>query len=166
MWRMMIAVAIAMTAGVAKADTYQSYNITGTYSTFGDGPGTFGGTATIDVTTDTLFSVTLTGLPDITLDPLSGPGINAEVVDNAVGEGTVTFSLTGFGPVDVSLPAGVATQCQSNPSVCEDAVDIFQGTLTATPLPATLPFFVGGLGMVGLFFFLAKRKPQREFVAA
>jgi hypothetical protein len=50
MWRIMMAAAIAMAAGVAKADTYLTHNITGTYDTYGDGSGTFGGTATVDVT--------------------------------------------------------------------------------------------------------------------
>jgi hypothetical protein len=162
MWRIMMAAAIVMAAGVAKADTYLTYNITGTYDTYGDGSGTFGGTATVDVTSDSLFSVALIGLPDITLDPLTG--FSAEVVDYSVGEGTVTISPpSGFGPVNVSVPAGVATQCQSNPSICKDAVSTFQGTFSATPLPAALPLFAGGLGMVG---FLARRKKQKALAAA
>jgi hypothetical protein len=170
MWRIMMAAAMAMTAGVAKADTYQSFNITGTYDTFADGPGTFGGAATIDVTSETLFSITVTGLPDITFETLPGPGFNAEVVDYSVGEGTVGISMTPdglgdgfysggtFGPVDVSPPAGVASTCSSDPSVCLAAVDTFQGTLTATPLPAALPLFASGIGAMGFFNWRRKRK--------
>jgi hypothetical protein len=144
--------------------------LTGTYDTFGDGPGTFGGAATIDVTTETLFSITVTGLPNITFGTLPGPGFNAAVADYSVGEGSFGISMTPdglgdglyssgtFGSVNVSLPGGVASTCSSDPSVCLAAVDIFQGTLSATPLPAGLPLFAGGLGVLGLFGRCSKRR--------
>jgi hypothetical protein len=72
------------------------------------------------------------------------------------------YSGGTFGPVNVSLPGGVASTCSSDPSVCLAAVDIFQGTLTATPIPAALPLFAGGLGMLGLF---GRRRKQKALDA-
>jgi hypothetical protein len=84
-----------------------------------------------------------------------------------------TYSLVNFDPVaafpstittnGIDLTLGVAENC-SVPSNCvlQSSADpgIFgPDFITATPLPAALPLFAGGLGLMGLVGFRKKRKP-------
>ena len=55
------------------------------------------------------------------------------------------------------------TEGLSNPSGSIEILGNFTVTPTVTPLPATLPLFVSGLGVLGL---LARRKKRKAALAA
>jgi hypothetical protein len=74
--------------------------------------------------------------------------------------GTASFALTGGSETEFFI------LCDSQLSECAQRT-VTGGSLdvgvSATPLPATLPLFAGGLGLVGL---LSRRRKQAKLVAA
>jgi hypothetical protein len=114
-------------------------------------------------------------------DPISGNVITT------VGTGTVTFDSTGPLPTVLSAGGYLAGTSATN-GIGVDALNspgtfffsIGTGTdnnlyydvtwtaevVTATPLPAALPLFAGGLGMIGLIGRRRKRKNASAIAAA
>jgi len=178
MWRIMQAVAF-LTAlanvGIAKADTIQTFGLSGTYLTFAEGSFKFQGTLTLDITNQTIESAQL-NIPNINVVPCGSPYCNFLVYGN-VFEGTgFTLGLQVFpagGPYDSGLisgvtpgpPGSVASGCIVDPTPCNFAANSFSGTLTetsTTTLPIALPLFATGLGGLGLLGWRRKRKAQAD----
>ena len=177
MWRIIRAVAfltVLANVGVAKADTIQTFDLSGTYLTFAEGSFKFQGTLTLDITNQTIESSQL-NIPNISVVPCGSPYCNFLVYSN-VFEGT-SFTLglevfpAGNGPYNSGLisgltpgpPGSVASGCIVDPTPCNFAAVSFSGTLTetsTTSLPAALPLFATGLGGLGLFGWRRKRKTQ------
>ncbi len=97
----------------------------------------------------------------------------------ATGGGTATFSLSNSADTEqfVGLSSNVAltsivlsgvAPCQVSGDRCFaqsgeiDLIEVTQNTVSSTPLPAALPLFAGGLGLMGL---LTKRRKQKSAIA-
>jgi hypothetical protein len=153
---------LLLVLGIAQADTIQSFNISGTYYTYLGAPQSFsGGLLSVDLTTNSIDSLNLVGVPDVSI--FAGPPysdlsshLGGLVLDHGVNENIEasiylfpagngfysggTLAASGFGP-----PGSVASQCPAHPALCDDAAVSFNALLTPdptlTPLPATLPLF-------------------------
>jgi hypothetical protein len=177
MWRIIRVVAfliVLANVGIAKADTIQTFGLSGTYLTFAEGSFKFQGTLTLDITNQTIESSQL-NIPNINVVPCGSPYCNFLLYSN-VFEGTgFTLGLevfpAGNGPYDSGLisgvtpgpPGSVASGCIVDPTPCNFAAISFSGTLTetsTTPLPTALPLFATGLGAVGLLGWRRKRKAR------
>jgi len=168
---------------IASADSYSTFDVDATYD---GGLGTLTGSFTLDTTTNTSYAVDLTlvgagGVNSATLtDPTTfltgtyataaGPmltyddGNPANEVFLTYPAGGGTLYVGGFGASYVE--SEFSTTCTNGAPECQYFLDgsVTAGTaVSATPLPATLPLFAGGLGMVG---FLARRKKQKALAAA
>ncbi len=98
----------------------------------------------------------INGLPNYTV--YSNPALNPSVPGSNVSDLNEVYATPFSG--SSSLPAGEYLGFEDgtgNNFVAEQVV------LTATPLPAALPLFAGGLGLVGLF---AKRRKRKGAVPA
>jgi hypothetical protein len=82
--------------------------------------------------------------------------INSIVYTGTIGSTMVTLSLSSGG-FDYTF-----TDSNPNGSYADSSGGLITATLTATPLPATLPLFAGGLGMFGLF---GRRRKQKALNA-
>jgi hypothetical protein len=89
-----VAALLAINISIARADTYQTYDISGTYNTLADGSFPFSGSLSIDITTDTLSSIG-TDIPDIAFFPGAGSPPFAYVTDYGRLEGEITI-FNGF----------------------------------------------------------------------
>ena len=78
----------------------------------------------------------------------------------------VEFDFADGTKLDVSL-AGLTESCGGNNCLGDYDIaatfDVLNGPVSATPLPAALPMFAGGLGFVG---YLTRRKKRTQAVAA
>jgi hypothetical protein len=88
---------------------------------------------------------------------------------SASGKGTATFTIDYVFTGGTRLFAGdtgeatlTGTITSTSPTT-ESITGSYSGSLTATPVPAALPLFVGGLGMIGL---LGQRRIRKNAAAA
>jgi len=164
-----------MNAGIATADTIQSFSISGTGTTYGDGPFSFSGDMSIDITTDTLASLYLGFTAAPAIQPTVGNTFEAYVCGGfagcpSQGFGTVVINMTpdqaddGFYSVGslvgslIPIATAAASECGIFPEPCLEQISGYSGEVTpATPLPAALPLFATGLGAMGLFGWRRKR---------
>jgi hypothetical protein len=87
------------------------------------------------------------------------------VVSQASGTATwVAFSMDFTATSDSSTLSFVDTLGAFDAGIYLDDVDVEQVNVSATPLPATLPLFAGGLGLVG--FLTKRRKSAKQALAA
>jgi hypothetical protein len=166
---------------IASADTYSTFDVDGTYD---GGLGTVTGSFTLDTTTNTSYAVDLT--------VVGAGGVNSGTITDPTQTGPGTYA-TADGPmltfdddnpalqIFLTYPAGGGTLYTGgfgsssvgsyfSPTcggeICGFPLD---GTVTAasgvstTPLPAALPLFAGGLGMIG---FLSRRRKQKTIALA
>ena len=180
MWglaRMTAAVAaVVMNVGTATADTIQSFSISGTGTTYGDGPFSFSGDMSIDITTDTLASLDLGFTAAAAIQPTVGNTFEAYVCGGFAGcplqgFGTVVITMTPDQADDgfysggslvgslIPIATAAASKCGIFPEPCLEQITGYSGEVTpTTPLPAALPLFATGLGAMGLFGWRKKRK--------
>jgi hypothetical protein len=167
-----VSAALAWNVGVARADTYQDFSISGTYNTYADGSFSFTGGMSIDITTDQLagLSVGIPGASPITIEHsignmfgaadgyLDAGGIFITMTPDGLGDGF--YSGGSLGGSAVPVGAAVTEYCSSNPAPCNAEVTGFSGTvyIPGTPLPAALPLFATGLSAIGLLGWRRKRK--------
>jgi hypothetical protein len=169
--------------GIAKADTYVTYNVYGSFASDEyDPPGPalpptpipLSGTLTIDVTNGTITAsdLIIPGFaPLIVIDSqytsANSTGLLYQLnVSNAIGDS---------GYVDFIYPYD-----QSDPLIGHNVIDIDQGefitpagfvpfgltgNIQATPIPAALPLFATGLGAMVLFGWRRKRKSAAALAA-
>jgi hypothetical protein len=172
----------------ASADTIANFTLDGV--TFSDG-GTATGSFTLDLTTSTLsninISTSFTGpgfqVGDLGASYALGSFTNGPATfdfGDFVPMGSYSFAIflsTTFTDTNLASPASfsidsgsegafsVACEQENDEGICANR-SITKGTLdevpSATPLPATLPLFAGGLGFVG---YLTRHK-RRSRVAA
>jgi hypothetical protein len=171
-----IVAAVVMNVGMAEADTIQSFSISGTATTFGDGAFSFGGDMSIDITTHTLASLSMGFTAAAAVQPVIGNSFEAYVCSGFTG-----CPVQGFGTVAIimtpdqvddgfysggSLAGGLipiatseASKCGIFPEPCLEQITGYSGEVTpTTPLPAALPLFATGLGAISLFGWRTKRK--------
>jgi hypothetical protein len=176
MWRTIRAAAfvIALANGIAKADTIQTFGLSGTYLTFAEGSFNFKGTLTLDITNQTIEGAQL-NIPNISVVPCGSPYCNFLAYEGVFEGAGFTLGLNAFpagnGPYESGVISGmtpgpsgsVASGCIVDPTPCNFAATSFFGTLTetsTTPLPTALPLFATGLGALGLLGWRRKRKAQ------
>jgi len=171
-------VAVGMNVQIATADTIQSFSIFGTGTTFNDGPFSFSGDMSIDITTHTLASLNIGFTAAAALQPTVDNTFEAYVCGGFTGcplqgFGTAIISMTpdqandglysgGF-LVGGLIPIGTATasECRFYPEPCFEQITGYSGDVTpATPLPAALPLFATALGIMGLLGWHKKRKNE------
>jgi hypothetical protein len=168
---------------IASADTYSTFDVDGAYD---GGLGTVTGSFTLDTTTNTSYAIDLTVVGaggvnsgTITNPALAAPGTYAtadgpmltyDEVDPALQialtypAGGGTLYTGGFGQSQVV--SDFSTTCTNGAPDCTYALS---GTVTlasdvsTTPLPAALPLFAGGLGMIGL---ISQRRKRKNIVRA
>lgn len=154
MWRGIVAVAavLTLTVGVAKADVYETYDLSGSFTSFtaydpstglSEGVTAYSGQVTYDLTTQT-FSEFSFG--DITVVS-AGPDYAAEKPDGIYSQ----YFQYPPGSTLSGLESGGAF-CGANESNCVGVIlgeDIAQTEVT--PLPVALPLFATGLCALGLF---------------
>jgi len=153
----------------ARADSNQTYNVTGTLQS-SSGPITVSGTLTIDFTTDKV----TTGPGGITVgaDTFSCPGNGGCTVINSI-PGDDVFSLVGTGDYVafvLNAPSGGLNASNFsiivNSSYCQNCDGVsgnnFFTSLTMTPVNAPEPpeglLLLAGLGALGAFV-VVRRKP-------
>jgi hypothetical protein len=170
-----VVAAVLMNAGIARADTIQSFSISGTGTTYGDGPFSFNGDMSIDVTTHTLASIDLGFAAAADIQPAVGNTFEAYVCGGftgcpSQGFGTVEITMTfdqddgfysGGSLVGSLIPIATAeiSKCGIFAEPCLEQITGYSGEVTpTTPLPAALPLFATGLGAMGLFGWRNKRK--------
>jgi hypothetical protein len=186
-----VAVAVGAFAAPASADTVANFTLDGV--TFSDG-GTATGTFTLDLDTSTLSNVNITTSEDG--PPLPGslgdtytsgtfsnsPAASFDFNDDYLGpfggdELIINLSSTltdsdlaspGMFPIASGSETAYFFLCGED-EVCASR-SITGGALdavpSATPLPATLPLFAGGLGFVGYLTGRKKRKAGQALTAA
>lgn len=162
----------------ADANTIANFALNGI--TFDDTTGTASGTFSLDLTTGTVGSVSIT-TPSGTSIPGNGytgvffdtfnPSLGEVVVNNPVAM-FLDYSLTIDFPGAVTLaslsglPSFAATGSEALHSICIfgpcPSRSITGGTVdtvsvTTTPLPAALPLFASGLGAIGLIAWRRRR---------
>jgi hypothetical protein len=165
----------------ASADTYSTYDVDATYDS---GAGTVTGSFTLDTTTNTSYAIDLT--------VVGAGGVNSATFTDPTDFVTGTY-VTAVGPmptydspgvsleVDLTYPAGGgslytagfgdATIYSYFSPTCGGEICGFPltGTVTlapvvsTTPLPAALPLFAGGLGIIGL---ISRRRKQKNIALA
>ena len=170
-----VVAAVLMNVGIATADTVQSFSISGTGTTYGDGPFSFSGDMSIDITTDTLASLDL-GFTAAAIQPTVGNPFEAYVCGGFAGcplQGfdTVVITMTPDQADDgfysggslvgslIPIATAAASECRIFPEPCLEQITGYSGEVTpTTPLPAALPLFATALGAVGLFGWRRKRR--------
>jgi hypothetical protein len=166
-----VVAAVVMNVGIAKADTIQSFSISGTGITYGDGTFTLSGEMSFDITDKTLVSIDLNFPNSLSILPRVGNTYSADVSSGRPGDpGTIAITMTpdqagdgfyiGGTLVGSLIPIGTAaaSECGIFPEPCLEQVTGYSGEVTpATPLPAALPLFATGLGAIGLFGWRKKR---------
>jgi hypothetical protein len=169
---------LALTVGTANADTYTTFNASGTFTNEGqyinDPILSLSGTLTIDVTAGSITAVDLfvenngTGFAPFNIlfsNPNTSQPLIAESSDNTdyLYLSFAPSSLIGFngGPIQSGHTIEINTDCTG----C-DYHALLSGSLTTTPLPAALPLFAGGLGVIGLLARRRKRKHAAVLAAA
>jgi hypothetical protein len=87
---------------------------------------------------------------------------------SAVNSGTITIDLTAENGTTWADAAAVLVANSNGWEAADNMSGSPQdlGFIAATPLPATLPLFTGGLGMVGFLARRKKRNAQSELAAA
>jgi hypothetical protein len=87
---------------------------------------------------------------------------------SAVNSGTITIDLTAENGTTWADAAAVLVANSNGWEAADNMASSPQdlGYLAATPLPAALPLFAGGLGMVGFLARRKKRNAQSELAAA
>jgi hypothetical protein len=184
---------LGATVAPAFADTVYDWTISGTEIS-GSGTFTVGSLANpsvgpsdgyfLDGATGVINGVSITGLS--TAFGVIDDGFGADIVFPSPNSNDATsISFSGFG-VSLALSDGAIQIVGSNPfsiggstsrSVIADqcgvggcaSVDAFTLTLSpvaATPLPAALPLFAGGLGALGLLGWRRKRKKSAAIATA
>lgn len=164
--------------GIAKADTYVTYNVFGSFADDEyDPPGPalpstpipLGGTLYIDVTTGSVVSSDLL-IPGGLFAPLN---ITGSQYTSPNGTGLlyeVNFSNAGgdFGYIDFIYPNDPTNPLIGHPLIYLDQGEFntpsgfipfgLTGSIQATPLPASLPLLASGFGALGLLSWRWKRK--------
>jgi hypothetical protein len=180
--RLGVAIALALMGLVAPASADTIANFTLDNVTFND-DGTATGSFTLDLTTSTLSNIDITTSTDGDLGTTytqgvftNGPGTfdffaglpfegdSFDIVLSDTLTGTNLASPTSFTIASGTDSIFFAPVCGLVP--CDGRI-VAGGSLdevpAATPLPAALPLFAGGLGMVGL---LSRRRKQKADAAA
>jgi hypothetical protein len=164
----------------AYADVLDSYDVSATYNS---GGGSLTGSFTLDTTLDTVTAIDLTvtgsgyfpgftdsnasdfgflqflGTGTLQYEVLGGPSIDADV--------TLYFPPLGGSLYNAAFDESAVNDyfCTGGGSGDNCGYDVY-GTVTAavatTPLPAALPLFAGGLGLIG---FIGRRKKGKAFSA-
>jgi hypothetical protein len=161
--------------GAATADTIATFDVVGSFSTsnFSLYPSgtSLSGILQVDVTTGTVLfpgtDLNVAGLGAFIGDGGGGPdstGWNIEVLGAHVGEtlnidfttSPTVGSLVGF--TGGTILSGIASSC------CRQGTFFsgLTGSITLTPLPATLPLFASALGALGLLGWRKKRKKRHN----
>lgn len=167
-----VVAAVVINVGTAKADTLQSFSISGTGTTYGDGTFTLTGGMSIDITDETLVSLDLNFPNSLSILPRVGNTYSADVGSGRPGDpGTLVISMTpdqagdgfyiGGSLVGSLIPIGTATasECGLYPEPCLEQITGYSGDVTpTTPLPTALPLFATALGAMGLFGWRKMRK--------
>jgi hypothetical protein len=170
MWRSLVVVIAAAAFGAnietAKADTYQQFDVSGTYQLdnyYGPvGIFPFDGFVRLDLTSQTL-NVADLSIPGLFVFPESSDfcasiakPFCAQLVFEGIGQGQWTI-----GEDQLSGGVGPANPGLCTPTDCPPFPAYFEGTMTPTaltPLPATFSLLFTGLGALGLFDWRRKRK--------
>jgi hypothetical protein len=178
-----LAAAVVMNVGVATADTIQTFSISGTGTTYGDGPFSFSGDMSIDITNDTLASLDLGFATAAAIQPTVGNTFEAYVCGGfagcpSQGFGTVVISMTPDQTDDgfysggslvgslIPIATAAASKCGIFPEPCLEQITGYSGEVTpTTPLPAALPLFATALGAAGFFGWHRKRKKTPAIIA-
>jgi hypothetical protein len=171
-----VAIAVVSSAVPARADVFQTFDVTGTVTLSGPDLGfqyAASGSLDFDVTLGIILSASVSDPYDGHLSgAFGGPSeINMHLNGS---NGFITFQALFSDPVDGLYTDGsfsgsgpyaalLDTQCASStrPATCNPSDNYsFTGTLTAdpTPLPAALPLFVTGIGGLGLLGWRRKRE--------
>jgi hypothetical protein len=128
---------------------------------FGSGPGRSGIGSSGTPFPSFYLDPTNTGTP-VNLDELMGSFVNSS------GGVIVAFAI-GDGPFSITAPSGAAfLQLGVNDDIYSDNtgflnVDVTGSTAMVTPVPAALPLFAAGLGVMG---FLGRRRKRKGALAA
>jgi hypothetical protein len=168
----MAAVLSCMVGGAAGATTFD-WSYTGTfYDAGGTLQATLIGTDEYQVTSLTgadNFGNTLSG-PDTTLTADNivyyGSGITPPDEIDPFGVGVVLTGPDAGNAVFYNFLGLTDITGACSKSGCDPFVDAGSFALSQTPLPAALPMFAGGLGMVGFLSRRKKRKAQGDLAAA
>jgi len=186
-WRLASAAAAIVTCTLGASANAATYPVPGTYDitgTFNDG-GTLSGTFTIDqygfliaptdivTTTGSIMTGQLYTLP-----PQPSPSGFQPITTADSVEFTYNYSPTlqitfedALGSVAVDpfvLTPALSFECVATTGTycAGPGRDFLSGEATLTPLPATLPLFAGGLGIVGYLTGRRKRKTGQALAAA
>jgi hypothetical protein len=167
----------------ALCDTIYDFTISGNWQTTVGTPVTGTGTFSVSNTPSTVFgftgyaidSVTFDGSP-ATLDP-GYEGADNYLFLNGYGFGTpqgltdgegIAFETAGGQAINITYAGGGVYNEYAllGNTFSEGVRGDFSVSLAPTPLPAALPLFAGGLGMIGLVSRRKKRKAQTGLAAA
>jgi hypothetical protein len=159
--------ASTLAIGAAKADTYQTYDLSGSYTEitaynfdytgdcfggeFSCGNFSYSGEVTYDLTTQTFGNFSIEDVAVVS----DGAGYAAEY--DWGGGYRAPFN---YPPGSTITDAGFGGAfCGANPEYCVGIIlDVNIIQTEVTPLPATLPLFAAGLGPLGLFGWRRKRE--------
>ena len=172
--RASVAAVALLAAGVlsseaAHASVIYDLDLTATFDTDGTALSTYDGTGTItlssapSLTAQTDYaSAAVTFLIDG--EPFSGTATNVQFLDGNFRNATFSEQI-GSSPFQFDLQtSGVFAFYYDNE--LKEASGNITSSLAATPLPAALPLFVGGLGMIGLLSRRRKRRAQNGLAQA
>jgi hypothetical protein len=169
---------------IASADSYSTFDVNATYD---NGAGTLTGSFTLDTTTNTSYAVDLTivGVGGVTSATFTDPTIfgtgtyptaegsmptynNNDISDEVDltypaggGELYVEYQGNGFGHAQIS--SEFSPTCTGQICSYELYGTVLASGVAATPLPAALPLFAGGLGLIG---FISRRRKQKNITLA
>jgi hypothetical protein len=166
----------------AYADVLDSYDVSATYNS---GGGSVTGTFTLDTTLDTVTAIDLTVTSSGVIPGWTDSTPSDFGFSQFTGTGTLQYLVSGgpdinhevylyFPPAGGSLYNAAFDESAVNDYFCTGGggnnncgYDVY-GTVSAaagvstTPLPAALPLFAGGLGLIG---FIGRRKKVKAFSA-
>lgn len=163
----------------AYADVLDSYDVSATYNS---GGGSLTGSFTLDTNLDTVTAVDLTVTSSGYFPGFTDSNASNFLFSQFSGTGTLQYLVYGgpnidqevylyFPPQGGSLYDAAFDESHVNDYNCSGGVGDncgynLYGTVTAavatTPLPAALPLFAGGLGLIG---FIGRRKKGKAFSA-
>jgi hypothetical protein len=172
-----LAVALTLTVGQANADSYTDFTLSGIFTDPYKDTWSLTGNIVVDGTTDLITgaSIRLVGEPwtNIVSQGLSGGNYDVSIqtpISNTGCSGagncfdTLTLALSAPPSMLVADGAGSIVSGYAELYDAGFAVSLVTGTgslvdpPSATPLPATLPLFATGLGVIGLLSRRGKRK--------